>query len=183
MTPADPPPAAGPSAGAGGSGESDLRDTTMTHQNEAPQLVSLTGPTARPPTARLTVTSAVTSAATARRHVQTLLREHPGAPARGVSQEAVIDLLLVVSELVTNAIRHGDGLAGFEAVLTDGGVRLEVRDRSDVVPVHAYGTGEIPQHRQANGYGWPLIIRLSGDITIEPCPGGGKSIRVFVPLD
>ncbi|MFE9808925.1 ATP-binding protein [Streptomyces sp. NPDC005227] len=150
----------------------------MTHQNEAPQLVSPTEPFARPPTVEL----AVTSAATARRHVQTVLREHPGAPACGMKQEAVIDLLLVVSELVTNAIRHGDGLAGFAAAPTDGGVRLEVRDRSDIVPTQAYGTGEIPQHRQANGYGWPLIIRLSRDITIEPCPDGGKSIRVFVPL-
>lgn len=178
MTPANRPPAAGRSAGAGGSGESDLRDTSMTDQNEAPQVASLTSPPAHPQTAGL----AVTSAATARRHVQAVVRDHPGFQADGVNQEAVIDLLLVVSELVTNAIRHGGGLAGFEAAPTDGGIRLEVRDHSDVVPIHAYGTGEIPQHRQANGYGWPLIIRLSRDITIEPCPDGGKSIRVFVPL-
>ncbi|MEU8794155.1 ATP-binding protein [Streptomyces sp. NPDC048643] len=178
MTPANRPPAADGSAGADGSGESDRRESGTTNPTEAPQLVTLAEPSAPPPTAE----RAVTSAATARRHVQTVLREHRGAPAGGVNQEAVIDLLLVVSELVTNAIRHGDGLAGFEAALTDGGVRLEVRDRSDVVPIHAYGTGEVPQHRQPNGYGWPLIIRLSRDITIEPCPGGGKSIRVFVPL-
>ncbi|MEW2162787.1 ATP-binding protein [Streptomyces sp. NPDC007084] len=150
----------------------------MTNQDETPRLTSLTAPTARPLTAEL----AVTSAATARRHVQALVRHHPAFQAGGVRQEAVIDLLLVVSELVTNAIRHGDGLAGFAAVPADGGVRLEVRDHSDVVPIHAYGTGEVPRHRQANGYGWPLIIRLSRDITIEPSPDGGKSIRVFVPL-
>lgn len=178
MTPANRPPAADGSVGAGGPGESGFPDSGTTHPDEASQRVSLAEPTARPPAAE----PAVTSAATARRHVQTVLHEHRGGPAGGVKQEAVIDLLLVVSELVTNAIRHGDGLAGFEAALSDDGVRLEVRDRSDVVPIHAYGTGEIPQHRQANGYGWPLIIRLSRDITIEPCPGGGKSIRVFVPL-
>ncbi|MFG2307256.1 ATP-binding protein [Streptomyces sp. NPDC048566] len=150
----------------------------MTDQNEAPPFASLASPPARPPNAG----TAVTSAAGARRHVQEVVREHPGFPDGDVRQEAVIDLLLVVSELVTNAIRHGDGLAGFTAVPTEGGVCLEVRDRSDVVPIHAYGSGEIPQHRQANGYGWPLIIRLSRDIAIEPCPDGGKTIRVIVPL-
>jgi anti-sigma regulatory factor (Ser/Thr protein kinase) len=123
---------------------------------------------------------AVTSAATARRHVGALLREH--GREGDTSPDAVIDLLLVVSELVTNAIRHGGGLAGFDATVTDAGVRLAVRDNSDVVPVHAYGTGEIPRTHRLNGYGWPLIIRLSRDLTIERCPEGGKTIRVFVPL-
>ncbi|MGW3667608.1 ATP-binding protein [Streptomyces sp. NPDC005141] len=149
----------------------------MTNQNDAPQLASLTAPPARPPTSL-----PVTSAATARRHVQAMLCETGSARAGDASQEAVIDLLLVVSELVTNAIRHGDGLAGFEATVTDGGVRLAVRDNSDVIPVHAYGTGEIPKTHQVNGYGWPLIIRLSRAVAIEPCPEGGKTIHVFVPL-
>ncbi|MGW0971313.1 ATP-binding protein [Streptomyces sp. NPDC002516] len=122
----------------------------------------------------------VTSAAAAREHVRELLREH--GRTGGTHPDAVIDLLLVVSELVTNAIRHGEGLAGFDAALTDEGVRLAVRDHSDVVPAQAYGTGEIPHTGRTSGYGWPLIIRLSDAVTVEPCPGGGKTIRVFVPL-
>ncbi|MGW2786238.1 ATP-binding protein [Streptomyces populi] len=126
---------------------------------------------------------AITSAATARDHVRKLLREH--GRTGGENPDAIVDVLLVVSELVTNAIRHGGGLAGFDATLTDEGVRLAVRDNSDVVPVQAYGTGEIPRTHRAhrtNGYGWPLIIRISDAVTVEPCPGGGKTIRVFVPL-
>ncbi|MFD5639829.1 ATP-binding protein [Streptomyces sp. NPDC127077] len=123
---------------------------------------------------------AITSAATARDHVRALVREH--GRTGGPNPDAVVDLLLVVSELVTNAIRHGGGLAGFDATATDTGVRLAVRDNSDVVPVQAYGTGEIPPTHRTNGYGWPLIIRLSTAVTIEPCPGGGKTIHVFVPL-
>ncbi|MEV6019082.1 MULTISPECIES: ATP-binding protein [unclassified Streptomyces] len=123
---------------------------------------------------------AITSAAAARDHVRTLLRAH--GRTGGANPDAVIDLLLVVSELVTNAIRHGEGLAGFDAVLTDEGVRLAVRDHSDTVPDQAYGTGEIPHTDRTSGYGWPLIIRLSDAVTVEPCPGGGKTIRVFVPL-
>lgn len=177
MNPADRTPAPDRSPGAGGSGESDHRDTGMMNQNDAPQLASLTAPPARPPTSL-----AITSAATARRHVQEMLRGSGSTGSGDADQEAVIDLLLVVSELVTNAIRHGHGLAGFEAAVTDGGVRLAVRDNSDVVPAHAYGTGEIPKTHQANGYGWPLIIRLSRTVAIEPCPEGGKTIHVFVPL-
>ncbi|MFE1289854.1 ATP-binding protein [Streptomyces sp. NPDC058751] len=123
---------------------------------------------------------AVTSAAGARDHVRALLREH--GRTGGANPDAVVDLLLVVSELVTNAIRHGGGLAGFDAALTGGGVRLAVRDNSDVVPAQARGTGEIPRTHRTNGYGWPLIIRLSAAVTVEPCPGSGKTIRVFVPL-
>ncbi|MFE2301671.1 ATP-binding protein [Streptomyces sp. NPDC059445] len=123
---------------------------------------------------------AITSAATARDHVRALLREH--GRTGGPNPDAVVDLLLVVSELVTNAIRHGDGLAGFDATLTPEGVRLSARDNSDVVPAQAYGTGEIPRTHRTNGYGWPLIIRLSTAVTIEPYPGGGKTIHVFVPL-
>ncbi|MFI0961192.1 ATP-binding protein [Streptomyces sp. NPDC021080] len=123
---------------------------------------------------------AVTSAATAREHVRALLCEH--GRSGGPDPDAVIDLLLVVSELVTNAIRHGDGLAGFDATPADGGVRLAVRDHSDVLPARVHDTDEAPGTHRTNGYGWPLIIRLAGSVTVEPCPGGGKTIRVFVPL-
>ncbi|GAA5005970.1 ATP-binding protein [Streptomyces siamensis] len=125
---------------------------------------------------------AITSAAAARDHVRSLLRDHWSPPQGGVGPDAVTDLLLVVSELVTNAIRHGGGLAGFTATVTDGGILLDVRDNSDVVPTPAHGTGEFPQRHQVSGYGWPLIIQLSRDITIEPGPRGGKTVRVFVPL-
>ncbi|MET7982043.1 MULTISPECIES: ATP-binding protein [unclassified Streptomyces] len=123
---------------------------------------------------------AITSAAAARDHVRMVVREHFGAGRP--DPDAVIDLLLVVSELVTNAIRHGDGLAGFDATPADGGVRLAVRDNSDTVPAQAYGTGDIPRTHRTNGYGWPLIIRLSGAVTVEPRPEGGKTVHVFVPL-
>jgi hypothetical protein len=36
-------------------------------------------------------------------------------------------------------------------------------------------------HR-GSGYGWPLIIRLARDITIERRPRGGKTISLLVPL-
>lgn len=93
-----------------------------------------------------------------------------------------MDLLLVVSELVTNAIRHGGGLAGFEVDLVPEGVRLRVHDYSDVVPSVAYGPGTLPRAHEGSGYGWPLIIRLSREIHIECRREGGKTVSVLVPL-
>ncbi|MFB7244034.1 ATP-binding protein [Streptomyces populi] len=171
-------PAAGRSAETGGPADPRPGGTGTQSQEGAPR-GDFGAPSVRPAAAG----GAITSAATARDHVRTLLSEH--GRTGGENPDAVIDVLLVVSELVTNAIRHGGGLAGFDATLTDGGVRLAVRDNSDVVPVQAYGTGEIPRTDRAhrtNGYGWPLIIRISDAVTVEPCPGGGKTIRVFVPL-
>ncbi|MFF7331173.1 ATP-binding protein [Streptomyces sp. NPDC090306] len=124
----------------------------------------------------------VTSAAAARAHAQEVVRGQWCPPARRPRDEDLIDLQLVVSELVTNAIRHGDGLAGFEAVPTAEGLHLTVHDRSDVVPEVAYGSGALPVGHQGNGYGWPLIIRLARDITIRLRPEGGKSISVLVPI-
>ncbi|MFI1568795.1 ATP-binding protein [Streptomyces sp. NPDC020490] len=124
----------------------------------------------------------VTTAAAARAHARSVVREQWESAARTAREEDVIDLLLVVSELVTNAIRHGDGLAGFDVVAVPEGVRLTVHDNSDVVPGVAYGSGALPAGHHGSGYGWPLIIRLARDIVIETRDGGGKTISVLVPL-
>ena len=92
------------------------------------------------------------------------------------------DVCLVVSELVTNALRHGGGLAGFEAVLVPDGIRLAVRDHSDEIPSGVCGPAPPPAGRAAGGYGWPLVLRLAREIEIEREPAGGKTIRAFVPI-
>ncbi|GGZ00292.1 ATP-binding protein [Streptomyces poonensis] len=125
---------------------------------------------------------AITNAAAARQYTRRVIQEYWNTPGRGAGEQAVIDLLLVVSELVTNAVRHGGGIAGFEVAPTPEGVRLSVRDHSDVVPDAAYGPGTLPLAHVGNGYGWPLIIRLARDIDIRRRPEGGKTVSVFVPL-
>ncbi|WP_407700126.1 ATP-binding protein [Streptomyces liliifuscus] len=124
----------------------------------------------------------ITTAAMARAHVRAVVLEQWNSPSRRATETAVIDLLLVVSELAANAVRHGGGLVGVEATPTPEGVRLAVHDNSDVVPAAAFGSGGLPPVHLGNGYGWPLIIRLARDITIERRPEGGKTISVLVPL-
>ncbi|MFJ4468169.1 ATP-binding protein [Streptomyces sp. NPDC089424] len=124
----------------------------------------------------------VRSAAEARAHALSVVLDEWNSVSRTAHERDLIDLQLVVSELVSNAIRHGGGLAGFEAVPTAEGVRLAVHDHSAVVPAAAFGSGDLPSGHHGNGYGWPLIIRLAREIAVEPRPGGGKTVSVLVPL-
>ncbi|MEV7992852.1 ATP-binding protein [Streptomyces sp. NPDC086077] len=124
----------------------------------------------------------VHSAAEARARALSVVLDEWNSASRAAHERDLIDLQLVVSELVSNAIRHGGGLAGFEAVPTAEGVRLAVHDHNASVPAAAFGSGDLPSGHHGSGYGWPLIIRLARDIAVEPRPAGGKTISVLVPL-
>jgi len=124
----------------------------------------------------------VTTAAQARAYARSVVREQWDSAARTAREEDVVDLLLVVSELVTNAIRHGGGLAAFEVSVAPDGVRVAVHDNSDAVPGAARRSGSRPVGHHAHGYGWPLVVRLAREIVIDRPREGGKTIRVLVPL-
>ncbi|WP_326573526.1 ATP-binding protein [Streptomyces sp. NBC_00481] len=130
---------------------------------------------ARPPVA-------ITTAAAARRHVREFVGERWRSSGGPPTEQSMIDLILVVSELVTNAVRHGGGIAEFDVALTPEGVRLSVRDHSAAVPVGLHGPGVLPRAHEGNGYGWPLINRLSSEVDVERRASGGKTISVLVPL-
>ncbi|GHH93463.1 ATP-binding protein [Streptomyces capillispiralis] len=132
--------------------------------------------------ARRAPDTGVDSAAGARAHAEAVVRAHWASEGRTPHHQDMIDLSLVVSELVTNAIRHGAGLAGFDARTTDEGVRIAVHDHSDVIPEAAGGTGALPAPHRGSGYGWPLVIRLAREIDVRRRPGGGKTVSVLVPL-
>ncbi|SDL80307.1 ATP-binding protein [Streptomyces wuyuanensis] len=92
----------------------------------------------------------------ARTKVEALLREWL-MPARGVPDTKVVgDAVLVTSELVTNALRHGGGMTSFDVEMTDDGCRVSVGDRSDRLPELASPPG---RQRQAARRG----PRLAGD--------------------
>ncbi|MFG3551344.1 ATP-binding protein [Streptomyces sp. NPDC047725] len=113
------------------------------------------------------------SAAAARALVRQVLADHP-VP---LSRTAANDMLLVTSELVTNAFRHGGGLTAFRVTPEAHGLRIAVTDRSPTPPV-ARAPGDGPRGRPG-GFGWPLVQRLSRSVTITPAPAG-KTIEAVV---
>ncbi|WP_328483863.1 ATP-binding protein [Streptomyces sp. NBC_00377] len=124
----------------------------------------------------------VRTAAAARARARALVDARWNRVGRPAREEDVIDLLLVVSELVTNALRHGGGLAGFEMTPVRDGIRLAVRDHRDEAPAPVGGPAHLPAGHRVGGYGWPLIVRLARQIVIDRLPTGGKTISVFLPV-
>ncbi|MER5716533.1 ATP-binding protein [Streptomyces sp. NPDC002132] len=114
------------------------------------------------------------TAATARARVRRLLDTRATPPPRTV----VDDALLVVTELVTNAVRHGGGLAGFDARLDGDVLTVSVTDASPTLP-HT-----VPRSDPAapGGFGWPLIQQLSRKVTVTPTTTG-KTIEVILHAD
>ncbi|WP_380900267.1 ATP-binding protein [Streptomyces desertarenae] len=86
------------------------------------------------------------------------------------------DVLLVVSELVTNAVRHAPGPLTLCLAFTSGRVQVTVRDTSTTMP----------QPRRADltsgtgGFGWSIVERIAERLQAQPLPEG-KEIHAFLP--
>ncbi|WP_329140531.1 ATP-binding protein [Streptomyces sp. NBC_01476] len=122
-----------------------------------------------------------TSAAAARDLVRALLERQPAPPAGrpAPAEQTVTDVLLVTSELVTNAIRHAGGVTAFTAVVEDGFVYVMVGDASSAPPVRSPAAAP----GRPGGYGWPLVCSVAEDVTVTTHRSGGKDIRVRVRLN
>ncbi|MFF4321190.1 ATP-binding protein [Streptomyces sp. NPDC001568] len=120
------------------------------------------------------VARAAGTVAAARRRVTELLRAADAA----LDSIAAGDALLVASELVTNAIRHGGGITGFHAALDGDTLRLAVSDASPEHPAARSRT----ERGHPGGYGWPLVRRLADHVDITLLPGGGKTITAVQRL-
>ena len=96
-------------------------------------------------------------------------------PAR--DDGAADKVLLVVSELVTNAVRHAPGSVILTLSASPAGVRITVRDTSPALPAP-----RTPDLVSGNGgFGWTTVIqRLTTDTDVVPRPGG-KEIHVVLP--
>ncbi|MER6566030.1 ATP-binding protein [Streptomyces sp. NPDC001093] len=116
--------------------------------------------------------------ADARRTVERAVAERCRAVSCGAA--AMADVLLVTSELTTNAILHGGGITGFDVAVDSGAVRVSVSDRSDELPVAAPPVDE--RGTRPGGRGWPIVCRLSRDVRVAQLPCGGKRITAVVPL-
>ncbi|MFF1544966.1 ATP-binding protein [Streptomyces sp. NPDC058291] len=104
-----------------------------------------------------------------------------GSLGRPCDEDALSDVLLVATELASNAILHGGGVTGFDVDVRGRAVRVSVSDRSDrppvtVAPVDAQG------RRRAGGRGWPIVCRLAREVEVAGLPSGGKRVTAVVPV-
>ncbi|MEU0336715.1 ATP-binding protein [Streptomyces sp. NPDC006193] len=95
---------------------------------------------------------------------------------RDPEQEQAV--LLVVSELVTNAIQHAGGVTGFGLRADDGRITVTVDDASPALP-----------HRRRSpvwepgGFGWPMVLELATQVRVrQGAGGGGKAVQAVLPL-
>ncbi|MET7931272.1 ATP-binding protein [Streptomyces sp. NPDC005349] len=88
----------------------------------------------------------------------------------------VESVLLVVSELVTNAVRHAGGMTGFGLRAGQGTVTVSVEDASRVPPQPQPADPTRP-----GGFGWPLVQSLAIDVQVSG-RRGGKSVSAVLPF-
>lgn len=91
----------------------------------------------------------------------------------GAPPDPVADALLVVDELVTNALEHGDSPVRLRLQAREGGTRLwvEVYD----------GGSELPRVRTPDGHGLRVVDKVSNGWGAVP-GDTGKTVWVELPL-
>jgi anti-sigma regulatory factor (Ser/Thr protein kinase) len=99
-----------------------------------------------------------------------------GAPA-----ERVAHLMIMASELASNAIQHGGGQGRLRLWRVDGALRCEVSDAGPGIPDPEHAGTVAPSSLSPNGRGLWIVRRLAGDMTIENT-GRGTRVTVAVPL-
>ena len=80
-------------------------------------------------------------------------------------------LVLLASELATNAVEHTYDGFSVDLRASDEAVRVEVRDREPTLP-----TLQEPDPLAENGRGMVLVDRLASAWEAEPVPGDGKVV-------
>ncbi|ATW51882.1 ATP-binding protein [Streptomyces peucetius subsp. caesius ATCC 27952] len=97
---------------------------------------------------------------------------------RNMSPEQRGDVVLIVSELVTNAVRHGRSRCTLTLTDLGGDLDIAVADRSEGPPeVQPGHGGDAPA-----GRGLVLVQRLGGPLVVAPGPGG-KTVHAVVHLN
>ncbi|MER6317035.1 ATP-binding protein [Streptomyces sp. NPDC001581] len=95
----------------------------------------------------------------------------------GIGREQADTVVLVVSELVTNALRHGGGAYTLRLTSHPHCIEVAVEDPSPRMPRMRTpdlvdGTG---------GFGWHMVNDLSLATVVTPGPEGGKTVRALLP--
>ncbi|MEU9010293.1 ATP-binding protein [Streptomyces sp. NPDC048479] len=78
-------------------------------------------------------------------------------------------VLLVVSELVANALRHTAGWWRLHLTAGQDTLVVEMDDSSPLPPVPRE-----PDFTGGGGFGWHMVLRLAGQVEVRPLPHGKR---------
>jgi anti-sigma regulatory factor (Ser/Thr protein kinase) len=93
-----------------------------------------------------------------------------------VAPDAADTVVLVVSELVTNALRHGGGRCILELTAHPDTIEVAVHDASRHVP--RMRTPDL--HGGTGGFGWPMVTDLARATAVTRRASGGKTVSAFI---
>ena len=85
-------------------------------------------------------------------------------------------LVLVVSELVTNALRHGGGTFSLRLNAHPDAIEVAVDDTSPRLP--RMRTPDL--NGPGGGFGWPMVNHLARTTAITSRTGGGKTVTAVL---
>ncbi|MEU0878126.1 ATP-binding protein [Lentzea sp. NPDC005914] len=105
------------------------------------------------------------------------LRGHVAGTLRDLGEDHRYDVLLIVTELVSNVLDHTPGTGRLRILQQNAGceVTIEVDDRSPAQPV--YGRSRLGCDR---GRGIVVVDNLARAWGTRPLPGGGKTVFASV---
>jgi two-component sensor histidine kinase len=101
-----------------------------------------------------------------------LARRHVASALPPISSDRAEDVLLMVSEVVTNAVVHGEGRISLDVEVAGGAVRVSVSDG---------GRGQVVAHQMAGasssrGRGLAIVNRLSTRWGVTGLGSHGKTV-------
>ncbi|MFE9868726.1 ATP-binding protein [Streptomyces sp. NPDC005506] len=95
---------------------------------------------------------------------------------RPLAREAAETVVLVVSELVTNALRHGGGTCTLALTAHPDTIEVAVHDNSHDAP--RMRTPDL--NGGTGGFGWPMVNRLARATAVTRQAAGGKTVSALL---
>lgn len=93
-----------------------------------------------------------------------------------IPAEAADTVILVVSELVTNALRHAGGTCTLDLTAYPESIEVAVHDHSPQAP--RMRTPDL--NGGTSGFGWPMVNRLARATAVTSRPSGGKTVSALL---
>ncbi|WP_019072424.1 ATP-binding protein [Streptomyces hokutonensis] len=103
-------------------------------------------------------------------------RDFLGGLLRPITAEDADTVVLVVSELVTNALRHGGGTCTLDLTAHPDSIEVAVHDHSPEMP--RMRTPDL--NDGTGGFGWPMVNRLARTTAVTRQADGGKIVSALL---